>query len=339
MELLWYSLLFILFGTYILLDGYELGAGTAYIFFSDTVEEKKRVIKSIRSVWDANEVWFFAFLIILYLVFPKFALTLFNFFGGYILLFLLFMLLKILAFNLMITFQDKRIKDFFGFLYGFFSMMMIVFISLIIANILRGIYVDNIHDLQFIGEKFSPVSQHIGIFDWFTVLTTALIFIIILIHGLGWIVLKNKGAFNRKLKKAIQRLSFILLILSLVFAFSWYFIHPDIYKNFFRYPFLFILPVFYISSIFGLMGVRTYQGENKAFILSTNLIITGLLSIFALMFPRLSMGIDNKKITIYNSDFFQPERFYFQWWVIVIGLFLLTYSILIHKYNKGKTPD
>lgn len=339
MEIFWYSLLFILLGTYILLDGYELGAGTAYIFFADSVDEKKKIIKSIRSVWDANEVWIFAFVLILYLVFPKFALTLFEYFGGYILLFLLFMLLKTLSFNLMITFPDKRMKDLFGFLYGFFSMMMIVFIGLIIANILRGIYFESDQNLQFISEKFSPLSQHAGIFDWFTILTSALIFITILIHGLGWVVLKNKGAFNKKLKKAIQRLSLILLFVSIAFAFSWYLIHPDIYNNFFKFPLLFILPFIYISSIFGLIGIRTYQGENKGFILSTNLIITGLLSIFALMFPRLSMGLDNKKITIYNSDFFQPERFYLQWWVIAIGLFLLIYSILIHKYNKGKIPD
>ncbi len=338
MEILWYSLLFILLGTYILLDGYELGAGAAYIFFADTVEEKKKIIKSIKSVWDANEVWLFAFMLILYLVFPKFALTIFEYFGGYILLFLLFMLLKTLAFNLMITYEDKRVKDFFGFLYGFFSMMMIIFIGVIIANILRGIYFNSENSLKFISDGFSPLSEHAGIFDWFTVLVTALVFITILIHGLGWIVLKNKGAFNKKLKKAIQRLSFILLILSLIFAVSWNIIHPGIYKNFWKYPFLFILPIIYLSSIFGLMGIRTYQGENKGFILSTNLIITGLLSVFALMFPRLSMGLDNKKITIYNSDFFQPERFYLQWWVIVIGIFLLVYSIVIHKYNKGKTP-
>jgi cytochrome d ubiquinol oxidase subunit II len=339
MEILWYSLLFILLGTYVLLDGYDLGAGAAYIFFADTIEEKKKIIKSIRSVWDANEVWIFAFMLILYLVFPKFALSLFDFFGGYILLFLLFMLLKTLAFNLMITFESKKIKDFFGFLYGFFSVMMIIFIGVIIANILRGIYFDDQNELQFISSKFSPLSNQAGIFDWFTVLVTSLIFITILVHGLGWIVLKNKGAFNKKLKKAIQKLSFVLLILSIAFVISWDVIHPGIYKNFWKYPFLLILPFFYITSIFGLMGIRTYQGENKGFILSTNLIITGLLSIFALMFPRLSMGLDNKKITIYNSDFFQPERFYLQWWVIAIGLFLLIYSILIHKYNKGKTAD
>ncbi len=339
MEILWYSLLFVLLGTYILLDGYDLGAGTAYIFFANTVEEKKKIIKSLRSVWDANEVWFFAFMLILYLVFPKFALTLFDNFGGYILLFLLFMLLKTLAFNLMLTFENKKLKDFFGFLFGFFSLMMIVFIGVIIANILRGIYFESEHELQFISDKFSPVSAHTGIFDWFSVLTTALIFITILIHGLGWIVLKNKGAFNKKLKKAIQRLSFVLLLLSIAFAASWNFIHPDIYKNFYKFPFLLILPFIYISSIFGLMAIRTYQGENKGFILSTNLIITGLLTIFSLMFPRLSMGLDNKEITIYNSDFFQPERFYLQWWVIALGLFLLIYSIFIHKYNKGKLID
>ncbi len=339
MEVVWYAILFILLGTYILLDGYDLGTGVVYLFFADNLEEKKKTIKSIRSVWDANEVWLFAFITILYLVFPKFAHLIFNEFGGYILLFILFLLLKTLAFNLMLTFRKKNIKDIFGFFYGFFNMMLIVFISLILANILRGIYPDSEKDLRFVSESFSPFTSHQGIFDWFTVLTTSIIFITILIHGMGWVILKNKGAFNRKLKIQIQRLSIILLILSVIFVGLWYYIHPDIYKNYFKFPFLFILPFLYFSSIFGLIAIRTYQEENKGFILSTNLIIFGLLSVFSAVFPQLSLSLTSEKITIYNTEFYNPEKFYFQGWVISIATLLLIYSIIIHKYNKGKNAE
>ncbi len=339
MEVVWYVILFVLLGTYLLLDGYDLGTGVVYLFFADSVEEKKKTIKSIRSVWDANEVWLFAFITILYLVFPKFAYLIFDAFGGYILLFILFLLLKTLAFNLMITFKDKKTKDVFGFFYGFFNMMMIVFIALILANILRGIYPNAEKQLGFVSDSFSPFTANQGIFDWFTVLIIAIIFITILIHGMGWVILKNTGAFNRKLKIKIQRLSIILLILSIIFMALWYYIHPEIYKNYFKYPFLFIFPFLYFSALFGLMAIRTYQEENKGFLLSTNLIIFGLFSVFSATFPRLSLSLTEEKITIYNTEFYNPEKFYFQGWVIAIGILLLIYSILIHKYNKGKTTD
>jgi len=339
MEVVWYVILFVLLGTYLLLDGYDLGTGVVYLFFADTIEEKKKTIKSIRSVWDANEVWLFAFMTILYLVFPKFAYLIFDSFGGYILLFILFLLLKTLAFNLMLTFKDKKIKDVFGFFYGFFNMMMIIFIALILANILRGIYPDAENQLGFVSDGFSPFTAHQGIFDWFTILVTAIIFITILIHGMGWVILKNTGAFNRKLKIKIQRLSIFLLVLSIIFIVLWYYLHHGIYTNYFKYPFLFVFPFLYFSGLFGLMAIRTYQEENKGFLLSTNLIIFGLLSVFSATFPRLSLSLTDEQITIYNTEFYDPEKFYFQGWVIAIGLLLLIYSIIIHKYNKGNVAE
>jgi len=336
MEIVWYVTLLVLLGTYIILDGYDLGSGVAYLFFAESIDEKKKIIKSIRSVWDANEVWIFSFIFILYLVFPKFSMNIFNIFGGYILLFILFMLLKIIAFNLMLTFENKKTKDIFGFLFGFFSIMIIVFISIILSNIIRGIYPDNQKELLLIGKSFSPFMNEAGIFDWFTVLTSTIIFVTILIHGLVWIILKNKGIFNKKLKIKVQRLSLILMILSIVFGISWQYIHPNIYKNYFKFPFLFIFPFIYLSSLAGLMAIRTYQGENKGFILSTNLIITGLISIFAAVYPRLSISLDNEKITIFNTEFYDPKKFYLQFWIIGLAVLFLIYSILIHKYNKGK---
>ncbi len=326
-----------LLGTYILLDGYDLGTGAVYLFFADTRDEKKKTIKSIRSVWDANEIWFFSFIFILYLVFPKFALNIFNVFGGYILLFVLFMLLKTVAFNLMLTFNNSKNKNIFGFLFGFFSTMMIVFISIILSNIIRGIYPDEEQKLQFISQSFSPFTQHSGIFDWFTILVSSIIFILIFIHGMVWVVLKNKGAFNKKLKLRIQSFSLLLLILSTLFSISWYYLHPDIYNNFYRIPVLFIFPILYISSLLGLIGIRTYQGENKGFILSTNMIIFGLLSVFSAVYPKLSLSLTDEQITIFNTEFYDPQKFYLQGWVIALAFIFLIYSIVIHKYNKGKT--
>jgi len=336
MEVFWYILLFVLLGTYILLDGYDLGTGVVYLFFADSIEEKKKTIKSIRSVWDANEVWIFSFIFILYIVFPKFSLNIFNVFGGYILLFILFMLLKTIAFNLMLTFENKKYKDLFGFLFGFFSMMMIVFISVILSNIIRGIYPDNEKELLFISQSFSPFTENTGILDWFTILSSALIFIAVLIHGLVWVILKNKGIYNKKLKLRVQALATLLIILSIAFSVSWYYLHPTIYNNYFKIPVLFIFPTMYLFSLSGLIGIRTYQGENKGFILSTNMIIFGLISVFIAAYPNLSLSLSDEKMTIFNTEFYNPKKFYLQGWVIGLALVFLIYSILIHKYNKGK---
>ncbi len=341
MEPIWYGILAVLIGTYVLLDGYDLGAGMVYLFVADNEEEKEKILASIRSVWDANEVWLLAFVGIVSVIFPVYSQTLFDNFGGYILLFFLFLLLKTIAFNLMTIFKDKpQIKNIFGYIFGFINMMLVVFISLIFANILRGIFVANkeVH-IRFVSQHFSPFSDKVGLFDWFTILAATVIFVGIFIHGLGWIVLKNKGAFNRKLKKLIQRLSFFELILIGLFLVAWYFLHSEVFNNYWSYPFLFIFPVMAFISLFGLMGVRTYPGENKAFLLSTNLIIFSWLSVIAALYPRFILSLDQAELTAFNAGFDNPERFFIKWWILAIGILLLGYSIVVHKYMKGNIQE
>ncbi len=337
MEVVWYSILAILIGTYILLDGYDIGAGVAYLFFADTAEEQDKVIKSISSIWDANEVWLLAFVGLSAAFFPHYAQILFDNFGGYILLFLLFLLLKTLIFNLLNIYKNKPLlKNILGYLFGFLNLMLLVFISLIFANILRGLYFESTEKLAFVSRHFSPTSHQIGFFDWFTILTGSMIFIGILIHGLGWIVLKNSGAFNRKLKKIIQALAFLELILIGLFLIAWHIINPSIFHNYFSYPFLFIFPILAIISLIGLMGIRTYPGENKAFILSTNFIIFTWLSLMSVLYPNFIIPLGKAKLTAFNAGFDNPNRFYIEWWILVLGILLLIYSIIVHKFMKGE---
>jgi cytochrome d ubiquinol oxidase subunit II len=338
METIWYGILSVLIGTYIILDGYDLGAGVVFLFFTDTKDEKQKVLKSIRSIWDANEVWLIAFVGLASVVFPLYSKILFDNFGGYILLFFLFLLLKTISFNLMVVYKNKVLTyKILSYIFGFINTMLVVFISLIFANMLRGIFISRPEEhVRFISKMFSPFSDKVGLFDWFTILASTTIFIGILIHGLGWVVLKNSGAFNRKLKKNIQGLAFIELILLTLFLIAWYILHPEIIHSYWSYPFLFIFPVLAFISLSGLIGIRTYPGENKAFILSTNLIIFSWISAMIAIYPNFIMSLDKENLTAFNAGFDNPERFYIKWWILAIGVVLLGYSIIIHKYIKGE---
>jgi len=45
---------------YVLLDGFDLGAGAIHLFGGKTDEERRRCLASIGPVWDGNEVWLIA---------------------------------------------------------------------------------------------------------------------------------------------------------------------------------------------------------------------------------------------------------------------------------------
>src|SRR2546422_8407825 len=57
MGTLWFCLVALMIAIYVLLDGFDLGAGAIHLFVAKTDEERRQVLASIGPVWDGNEVW------------------------------------------------------------------------------------------------------------------------------------------------------------------------------------------------------------------------------------------------------------------------------------------
>ncbi len=70
METMWFCLVAIMITIYVLLDGFDLGAGAIHLFVAKTDEERRQVLASIGPVWDGNEVWLIAAGGTLYFAFP-----------------------------------------------------------------------------------------------------------------------------------------------------------------------------------------------------------------------------------------------------------------------------
>ncbi len=70
MGTLWFCLVALMIAIYVLLDGFDLGAGAIHLLVAKTDEERRQVLASIGPVWDANEVWLLAAGGTLYFAFP-----------------------------------------------------------------------------------------------------------------------------------------------------------------------------------------------------------------------------------------------------------------------------
>ena len=60
METIWFCLVAVMVAMYVLLDGFDLGAGAVHFLVARTNEERRQVIATIGPVWDGNEVWLLA---------------------------------------------------------------------------------------------------------------------------------------------------------------------------------------------------------------------------------------------------------------------------------------
>src|SRR5580698_5940245 len=60
MRFIWFWLVAVMITAYVVLDGFDLGAGVLHLIIAKTDQERRIVIRTIDPVWDGNEVWLLA---------------------------------------------------------------------------------------------------------------------------------------------------------------------------------------------------------------------------------------------------------------------------------------
>src|ERR1700674_4970867 len=78
MGTIWFWLVAIMVAIYVLLDGFDLGAGAIHLFVAKTDDERRQVLASIGPVLDGNEVWLLAAGGTLYFAFPALYASAFS---------------------------------------------------------------------------------------------------------------------------------------------------------------------------------------------------------------------------------------------------------------------
>jgi cytochrome d oxidase subunit CydB len=70
MATVWFIIVAFMLTAYVVLDGFDIGAGVLHVLIARTDEERRAVLASIGPVWDGNEVWLIAAGGTLFLAFP-----------------------------------------------------------------------------------------------------------------------------------------------------------------------------------------------------------------------------------------------------------------------------
>ena len=68
---LWFGIVSVMLTTFVVMDGYDLGAGALHLLVARNDDERRRVLAAIGPYWDANEVWLLASGGALLVAFPR----------------------------------------------------------------------------------------------------------------------------------------------------------------------------------------------------------------------------------------------------------------------------
>src|ERR1700677_1825064 len=91
MHTLWFCIVAVMLAGYVLLDGFDIGAGIVHLFVARTEAERRAVFASIGPVWGGNEVWLLATRGTLFFAFPPLYASSFS--GFYLALMMVLWLL------------------------------------------------------------------------------------------------------------------------------------------------------------------------------------------------------------------------------------------------------
>src|SRR5580698_9450111 len=142
MGTIWFCLVAIMIAMYVLLDGFDLGAGAIHLFVAKTDLERRQVLASIGPVWDGNEVWLLATGGTLYFAFP--ALYASGFSGFYLPLMMVLWLLILRGASIVFRnyLRGPVWTPLCDAIFSFSSALLAIFYGAALGNVVRGVPLD-----------------------------------------------------------------------------------------------------------------------------------------------------------------------------------------------------
>ncbi len=351
MEIYWYIIIAIVLTIFFILDGYDFGVGIIHLFFAKKDKDREIISKSAGLFWDSNEVWLVAGGGLIFMAFPTFYASVFSGFYLPLIIVLWLIIFRAMGLEFRNKFHFQMWKDIWDKSFGVSSLLLALFFGIALGNIIRGVnlggvvngistYESNYFFLPLWDSSFSPLSNTPGVIDWFTTIIGVISVVTLAIHGASWIILKTNSHINNQLKIVVFKLNIVLIILTIISLALWQMVNPNSLDNFYDRPYLIVFPIIYFAGVIGLFFSRNFTKDIYRFLFSTSLILGGITSSLASIFPVIlpSTNKVNESFSIYNTaanEYGLSVAFY---WGIV-GLILIGVYMIVQKRFMGGKID
>ena len=139
MEILWFCVVAFMLAEYVILDGFDIGAGILHLFVAKNDDERRTVLNAIGPVWDGNEVWILAAGGTLYFAFPLLYASSFSGFYLPLTIVLWLLMLRGLGIELRHHVNNPMWKTFWDGLFALGSTLLSIFLGAALGNVVRGV--------------------------------------------------------------------------------------------------------------------------------------------------------------------------------------------------------
>jgi cytochrome bd ubiquinol oxidase subunit II len=337
MGLLWFAIISVMLTGYVILDGFDLGAGALHLFLARTDEDRKKIIRSIGPVWDGNEVWLLATGGVLYFVFPQLYASSFSGFYLPLMMVLWLLMLRAIGVEFRTHISDGIWASFFDGIFSIGSLLLAVFYGAALGNVVRGVPLGPDHYFFLPLWTNWGIGVHPGVLDWYTVLSGVVALVALCVHGANYLVVKNEGELNQRARKTSLVLTPVLFLLTVVSLVATLSIHPGLLANYHALPIGYAIPVLVFASLIAVFVFQNGRREVAAFVSGALYLAFMLVGAVYSLYPVILPAIDPQyNLTIQNSITADYALQVGLRWFSVGMVIALTYFVFLYRMFRGK---
>ena len=275
---LWFYLIAALWIGYFFLEGFDFGVGMLLPILARSERERRVLINTIGPVWDGNEVWLLVAGGATFAAFPDWYATLFSGFYLPLLLILVALILRAVAFEYRgkgpkIDGQQWRSRWDMCIIFG--SYVPAILWGVAFANIVRGVPLNAQHD--YVGGFFNLLNPY-------ALLGGVALGSLFLLHGAVFVGLKTSGEIQQRATAYARNIGVVATVIAVGFI-AW---------TQLAYGGTFSLIYFVVAAV-GLLGALAAVRANRdgwAFIGMGVTIAFLVLALFAALYPNVMPATD-----------------------------------------------
>lgn len=299
----WFVLIAVLWTGYFFLEGFDFGIGVLTKLLARDRAERRVLINTIGPVWDGNEVWLLTAGGATFAAFPDWYATLFSGFYLPLLLILVCLIVRGVAFEYRHKRDEERWQTNWEHAIFWTSLLPAVLWGVAFGNIVRGVAIDG--DKEYVGglsDLLNPYALLGG------VVTLALF----TFHGAVFAALKTVGDIRMRARRLAFRLGVAAAVPAAGFLLWTQALRGD-------GPSLVALAVTVVA-LLGAIGAVRAGREGWSFALSGITIAAAVAMLFLALFPNVMPSTLNEEwsLTVTNSSS-SPYTLKIMSWLAVIA--------------------
>ena len=205
---IWFALIAVLWIGYFCLEGFDFGVGMLLPVLAKDDTERRVMINTVGPVWDGNEVWVLVAGGATFAAFPEWYATLFSGFYLPLLLILVALIVRNLAFEYRHKREDVIWKGRWDLALIIGSVVPALLWGVAFANIVAGVPIDA--DKEFTGNLFTLLNPF-GLLGGLVTLT------LFATHGAMFVALKTDGDIRHRARDLAVRIGTVAALLAVLF--------------------------------------------------------------------------------------------------------------------------